>query len=350
MYSTPLAVINSESPLKNNICEAVSKFDLCLSGKTVLTEAASGNYVATPLLAALAGAKVFAFAKDSRHGTASEVSRKLQSWSEALHLTRHLTIVDSLDSLRRDQIDVVTNTGHLRPLHRAFLSSLPPSCVIPLMYEPWEYRQDDLDLPACGEFGIKVYGTNESDPRVRTLAYLGMSVQRILTRQVPSRQTGMILLVGCARFVNPVHQYLTKQKIDSVAISDLSLIRTLDIDLFRTIVILEHERDDLIMGGPSALMDVSKMTDDTIVIHVCGNVSFQGAGFRFFPPEIRPFGYMSVTADYADSRALVDLHAAGLKVAEVMLSANTLGFSPVQYKEYVERHSPSLAFEDPNFW
>ena len=59
--------------------EAIEKFHLNLTGFSVLTEAASGNYVFTPLICALAGAKeVIAFTKDSVY--ASKDKKLLSGW------------------------------------------------------------------------------------------------------------------------------------------------------------------------------------------------------------------------------------------------------------------------------
>ena len=52
---------------------AVDRCCLDLSGRVVLTEAATGAYVATPVLAALAGAQVTALTRTSRHGSAEQV-------------------------------------------------------------------------------------------------------------------------------------------------------------------------------------------------------------------------------------------------------------------------------------
>ena len=46
--------------LIDKLVRQVRDLELDLRGKTVLTEAASGAYIVTPVLAAIAGAKVFA--------------------------------------------------------------------------------------------------------------------------------------------------------------------------------------------------------------------------------------------------------------------------------------------------
>ena len=66
--------------LIEKLVRQVEALQLNLKGKTVLTEAASGAYIVTPLIAAIAGARVFAFSKTTRYGTVEDVflaTRKL---------------------------------------------------------------------------------------------------------------------------------------------------------------------------------------------------------------------------------------------------------------------------------
>ena len=80
---------------KNKIEDAVDRLNLDLSGKVVLTEAATGAYIVTPVIAALAGAEVYAFTKDTRYGTVAEVRKQT---NELIELFRdknlNVTIID----------------------------------------------------------------------------------------------------------------------------------------------------------------------------------------------------------------------------------------------------------------
>ena len=49
--------------LINKLVRQVEALQLDLKGRIVLTEAATGAYVVTPVIAAISGAKVFAFSK-----------------------------------------------------------------------------------------------------------------------------------------------------------------------------------------------------------------------------------------------------------------------------------------------
>src|SRR5207247_1742912 len=77
-------------------------------------------------------------------------------------------------------IDLVTNSGQVRPVDKTMVSCLKPSCVVPLMYEAWEYRSADVDLDACRSRGIVVAGTNEKHPAVDVFSFLGLMAVRQL--------------------------------------------------------------------------------------------------------------------------------------------------------------------------
>src|SRR5262249_30675931 len=64
------------------IIDALAQTRLRLERRTVLTEAASGAYVVTPVLAALAGARVQAFTRTTPYGTFDEVVAATRALAE----------------------------------------------------------------------------------------------------------------------------------------------------------------------------------------------------------------------------------------------------------------------------
>lgn len=330
------------------IRNSVKKFNLNLKDKIVFTEAASGNYVVTPIIAALADAKVYAYTKDSKYGSVEEVKKQTYDLAQKIGIKENISIIEDLDEVNLKEVDILTNTGFLRPVNRKLINRLSSKCVIPLMWEPWEYRRKDLDLEACVEHGIKVYGTNESDDRLRTLEYIGFTVLYILLKNKLSPFSSNVLFVGCERFVNPVAEILKQNDYEIHKITDYSSPAT--VKGFDSIVVLEHERDGLIIGDDNAFIKTDEIDDTVLVMHICGNVSFKNAKFKYIPDKPSPFGYMSFTADYIDSQAVIALHTAGLKVAEGMLKSNGLGLKGLDYKGFMEKTYPALAFEDSRFW
>jgi hypothetical protein len=73
----------------------------------------------------------------------------------------------------------VTNSGQVRAIDNEVVAHLKSGCVLPLMYEAWEYRPADVDLDACRSRGIQIAGTNEEHPAVDVFAFLGVLAVRV---------------------------------------------------------------------------------------------------------------------------------------------------------------------------
>src|SRR3954452_5054895 len=153
--------------------EAIERCDLDLDGLTVLTEGASGAYVVTPVLAAMAGADVVALAVGNAYASGEEITRLTTVLAELAGVTGRIELVDGKEPAILGAADIVTNSGQVRPVDAQMVSHLKPSAVVPLMYESWEYRGADVDLEACRARGILVAGTNERHPAVDVFSFLG---------------------------------------------------------------------------------------------------------------------------------------------------------------------------------
>src|SRR5208283_1396101 len=154
--------------------QMVENLSLNLRGYRVLTEAATGYYAVTPVLAALAGAEVLALARDSRYGSGTQAGFEVDRLARAAGLSNRIRVTDRITDQDIAGADLVTNCGHLRPLDRGFVEKMGVASVIALMYEAWEFRARDVDLLACRERGVRVVGTNERHSRLRVFDYLGM--------------------------------------------------------------------------------------------------------------------------------------------------------------------------------
>src|SRR5262249_10620582 len=147
----------------------------------VLTEAATGPYMVTPVLAALAGAnRVFAMTRASRYGTVDEVARETFGLAGRLGVADRIRVITEKSPQIVGQADIITNSGHLRPLDADTVRCMKPSAVVPLMYEAWELRPGEVALAACRLRGIRVAGTNERHPNVDVLSYLGVMAVKLL--------------------------------------------------------------------------------------------------------------------------------------------------------------------------
>ncbi len=197
------------------IKQAIKKFDLNLKGLTVFTEAASGNYMYTSIAAALAGAKqVFAIAKDSRYGTKEEIKKQTIAEAKKLEVDNKIKIIFENNLADLSKCDIITNSGFVRPITKELIFHLKPTAVIPLMYETWEFRKEDLDLDSCRSHGILVLGTNEECPPMDIMRYSGFLASKLMFECKQEVHKDNILVIGSGRLGNNLAQFMQANKIN----------------------------------------------------------------------------------------------------------------------------------------
>ena len=332
----------------NKIKHSLEKFNLNLNNKVVLTEASTGVYSCTPIIADLAGAKkVYAIAKETTYGTFKDIEENFESYFKN-YSESNIQIIKSLDEIE-DKVDIVTNSGFVRPIGEELLKHIDSKSVITLMYEPWEFRSSDIDIELMYKNSIKVYGTNEHDSRLLTMDYIGITVlYLLLDYKISHFSKNKILILGSEEFTEPIERVLKQNSYDVYVVNsyDDDFI-DYDIDIF---IIAEHKNKKYIIGDDKAYIDKNKLNKDKKVIHICGNVDFENVFFSHKPKEPKPFGFMSYRTDFIDSQALIDLQTGSLLVSQGMLRAEELGLKGVEYKEFVEKNYCGLSFEDKRYW
>lgn len=328
------------------IKRSVKKFDLSLSGKVVLTEAASGNYACTPLIAALAGAYVFAYGRNSHFAPFDTVKQNLSSLCEQLEISDRVHVVNDWNEVPFNRIDVVTNTGFVRPINREFVDRLNSTCVIPLMYEPWELRCSDIDINYCRRKNIKVMGTNEADERLQTMRYIGYTVLYFMLKEKKTPFSTKVLLLGSEKFNAAISEVLGSIGYSVASFTIDTFHRSNNIQQYNVIVLSEFVARNLLMGPSHALINLSELSKSQLVIHIAGNVEVHGIKCPIYPENPAPSNYMSYTTDFIDPIAVIDLHTAGLKVGEGMLRANSLGLVDEAFISFIESNYPALAYHD----
>lgn len=332
----------------NKIHKSIKKFNLSLKDKNVLTEAANGNYIVTPIIAALTGAKVTAIAKNSKFGTIKKIKSQILNYTRKLNLKKRIKIVTKKEKINFSKFDIVTNTGHVRPINKQMIKKLKKNCVIPLMWETWEYRKNDLDLDACFKRGIKVYGTNEADKRLKIFDYIGFIVLNFLLNNKNSPFSSSVLILGSNNFSKPILKIFRQNNYLCKHLSNYKKAPP-NLKKFDVIVISEHSKNDLIIGK-SGFIKPKMLRPENYIIHISGNVNFKGLKCKTTPNQPAKFGYMSYTADYTDSQAVIDLHTAGLKVAQGMMKANEMNLNKKKFRKYMIKNYPAMSFENKKYW
>jgi hypothetical protein len=299
--------------------DAIDRLDLNLSGATVLTEAASGPYVVTPVIAAMAGAeRVFALGKSSRYGSFDEVTAQTRALAKYAGVDNRIEVVSARAGLLAEA-DVVTNSGHLRPLDAATIDVLKETAVIPLMYEAWEFRDTDLDLDRCRRRGIRIAGTNECHPAIDVFSFLGvMAAQQLFEAGIAVFKTRILLLCD-----NPFAPFLKSALERMGALVDLAarLPRVHERQPHHAIVVAIRPGAALAVPADD-VESIARYWHRAVVAQFFGDVdrdAIETAGIPIVPAKAPAPGHMGVLPSAVGPDPIIRLQSGGLKVAEVLL-------------------------------
>ncbi len=328
------------------IRRTIAFLELDLSGLCVLTEAASGPYVVTPVIAALAGAaRVIALTRASRYGSVEAVIAQTEALAELCGLSVQVRDVAQpmLPGLTSEAgnpsrpaavevwterapalfaaADIVVNLGFVRPLDAAAVAAMKPSAVVPLMCEAWEIRPGDIDLAACRRRGIPVIATNEDYPGLEVFAYSGWLALKMLFAAQVEVHKGAVAVVSSDKF-GPVIAARLRQAGAQVHLlphlrGAADVLRRLD-----ALIIADYTREDPIIGpaGDVTAAVLAATCPAATVIQFAGIVDVAGLlahGLAVYPGVDLPPHRMARTLADLGPRPVIELHAAGLKVGEL---------------------------------
>lgn len=309
--------------------EAVRRCALDLSGRVVLTEAASGAYAVTPVLAALAGAEhVYAVGRDTHHATVAEIAVATGELAALAGVSDRIEVVPvglpgfaSVADLAAEA-DVVTNSGHVRPIDGTVVSRMRPGTAVPLMYESWELRDSDVDVPACLARGIRVAGTNERHPSVDVFSFLGvMAVKLLLDAGVAVYRSRVLVLCD-----NPFRSYLERGLTAAGATvvvrdSPAGLEAGPDPHGAPDAVLVALRPGECPVLAAAELQVVAGRMPGAVVAQFWGDVDRTAARIAGVPvwPATEPApGHMGVLPSDLGPEPVVRLQAGGLKVGELL--------------------------------
>lgn len=298
---------------------AVRRLDLDLEDRTVVTEAATGAYAVTPVIAALAGAgPVRALTRDCRHGTAAQAVACTRALAASAGVEDRIELVADKDEAGLAEADIVTNSGHLRPLDAWTIGRMRRGAAIPLMYEAWERRAGDVDLDACRRRGIRVAGTNERHPAVDVFSFLGAMAVKLLTDAgIGVHGTRLLLLCD-----NPFRTSIERGLIAAgatVEVREQLADGRVDPSWDAVVVALKPLEMPVLHGADVEAL--AEQAPGAVVAQFWGDLPrdrLRACGVPVWPLLAPPRGHMGILPSAVGPEPVVRLQAAGLKVGEVL--------------------------------
>lgn len=356
----------SRHRIRSIIEQSLRDFRLDLSGLVVYTEAASGAYLHTPILAAMAGARrVIARTRDSRFLPGVQVERLTLDEARSFGVAHRIEVVHER---RRDDLaaaDIVTNTGFVRPIDDEVVEWLKPTAVIPLMWETWEFRPEDLALEACRRKGILVLGTDESAPPLSMDPYAGMLALKLLFDLRLEGYRTRVLLVGGDRLGRRIAQCFEGWGISCRWFADGTPGADPLAGLpehwaaagggYDALLIAELRDRSRILGGDGLLAarELARVNPDLRVGVIAGNVDageLAASGLAYLPESPAPPGYMAYQLYDMGPRPILELFTAGLKVGEAMARARLSGATVEESARDALASAPAMDFQGGVAW
>jgi hypothetical protein len=300
-----------------SIRERIRILDLDLAGLEIVTEAATGAYAATAVIAALAGARVHACAQDSEgHGSADEAVAATLALARAAGVEARIGFSRGAPREALERSSILTDSGRIRPITRAMIGLLPPRAVIALLFEAWEFRGSGLDLAACREHGVRVAAVNERHPDVAVFPFLGPLCVRLL-EDAAFPVAGRRVALLCD---NPFAPFLLDGLCEAGAEAALfDAPSHLTEGPWHAVVLALARRGTRL--GKHGFESIAAKAPGALLAQFWGDIDRKAAaclGLRVCPAAEPGRGHMGILLNRFGHEPVVRLQAGGLKAAEIV--------------------------------
>lgn len=322
--------------------EAIARYRLDLDGLVVLTEAATGYYRLTSVIAAMAGAeKVLAVTRATQFGSADDAHDQVLDLAMAAGGLDNITVTKSSPREVAHEAHVVTNLGAVRPIDRAFAEQLSPRAVVSLMFGARDARPADLDVAALRAAQIPLCGVDEA--RIDLFRWTGQRIAWWLT------EVGLEIVD--ARYVvwgDSAPARATTRWLERAGAHVERLMTTPSPTQLEQI-------DGLILMAPTASVDPKgPLTADAIagvapgaaILEYAGTAhreSCAASGLIVYPSSPASSGHVARTIGEILYAPVIELHTAGLRVGELMARARLEGKSAEACEQVACKEGPGEA-------
>ncbi len=336
--------------IRELIDDAIKFNNLDLTGLIVFTESASKNYVVTPIIAAKAGAKVYAIASDSQYGKAKDIKEFTVNFAEFCGVKDKIEVVLEKKKEIINQANIITNLGFVRPIDDKFIGMLNENAVIPYMCEAWEYREGDMDIKACISKNIPVMATNEDFQGLEVFDYAGLlCIKMLFELEIEVHKDKIVILSG-DKFGKVIEKYLKAVGAEVYLVTDLtSRENRRCLDNCDALVVADYTDDNTLIGMDAQISakELVELSRKISVVQFAGDVAIDELNkynIAYFPKKRVGKFRMGMTLAELGPKPVIDLHCAGLKVGEIMAKARLDGKSVKETKRLALKYSPAQDF------
>ena len=308
------------------IRQTIKSIDLNLDSYVVLTELGSNNYIYTPIIPLLAGAKkVYAWTRDSSYGKSEDIIE------QCLEVAKYLGFENQLEfSANRKnyehvrQADIITNSGCIRPINETLLKYAKSNIAVPLMFEAWEIRDQDLDIEACTKNNVRVAGTWENHPKIRVFNYVKELTLKLLFEAGYEISGNKFIIWSSDHFGEKAEEVLKLNNAKEVIVTaDYHVLLANMKDVDAVLLFDYHEsRDYFCSNGVFNLSELKQVNNHFGIVHLYGSVDvnyLREKKVQVYPDKNGKAMIMTFTLAHVGLIPLLRLLTAGFKVGQESL-------------------------------
>lgn len=310
------------------INDIISQLHLDLTGLTILTDVGSNYYSFLPIIALKANAKkIFVWCSDSQYGDAKLIISEFKNLLSDLGLdsNRFEFAINSKPGNHISEANIVTNSFHIRPIDKKFISQMNKNAVISLMYEKWELRSGDVDVDSCKLNNIQVAGTSENHKSLLIFNAAGNLAQKMIYEAGFEIWQNKIFVWSNDHFGEVITNSLKNAGSSEVNCStDINLLKSKLKNLDVLFLADYHENRNYFGDDQNSVFSIKEIIDlnpNIAIVHLYGEVRHEllmKNNLKIYPPFDGKAQKMSFTLGHVGLKPIINLQAAGLKVGEML--------------------------------
>ena len=317
-----------EKRVLSAIKKYVAKLDLDLTGYSVLTEVGYGLYSYIPIIPLVAGAKrVMAWTRDSENERGDVNIKNCNSILEKLDFCGRIDFYNgAFEQTHLETADLITNSGFLRPLNQDKLKHVQDFAVIPLMYESWELRVQDIDIDYCKQRKIRVAGTNESHEKLQIFQQVGHLATKMIFEAGYEIFNNKIIIWSNDIFGKTIHDTLFALKPKKIIRT--SSFETVKKNISNTDYIFLCDYAEKRSFNDESFFDfeaLKKLNSDFGFIHLFGNIDnlkMKCHNIFLYPDQLGKAQQITFSLVHLGIEPFLALMVGGFKVGENLLKGN----------------------------
>ncbi|MDU0322766.1 MULTISPECIES: hypothetical protein [Clostridium] len=321
--------LGMKNPLRSIklINDAIRVTKLDLRELVVFTEAASGEFIYTPIIAAMAGAKkVYAIAGNSDYGSKEEIKKNTLLFAELCGVNEKIEVVFDKNNIK--DADIITNLGFVRPIDKRTIDNMKENAVVPYMCEAWEVREGDVDIDYCRKKGIKVMGTNEDFEDLDVFNFTKPLIIKMLLDIGIEIYKSKIIILSNDKFGKVIEESLLNVGANAILLNEITEENLECIKCTDALIIADYTSKECFIGANNSVLNgknLKKLCPYISIIQFAGLVDIEDLeanNIEYYPKKKVGSVRMGRTLAYVGAKPIIDLHSAGLKVGELMHNYN----------------------------